>query len=447
MLRPWENENIRMTGAEKVLTMKKYRSTQLAEARAILAKAQLEKRDLTGAEEKQYNLLDKEIEEVGLLIEVEEGRLAEERGKGEEDAYTVGSGGQLSRGKEVGPGEVRIYRPGEEKRYIQDEQRRHTLPDGIKPEELSLGRALQAALSGDWSRAQAEQRVMATAPDSGGGYLVPAPLSAGIIGLALNKMKVRRAGALFTPMESKTLTIGRVDGMPIPEWLAENEQGNFSDTTLGAVVLTAKKLMVLTSMSIELAEDGKNVDSLIEQVLADAIALEFDRAALVGDGTGEMPMGVMYQPNVQELPHGGPLVNYSPFSQAYYMLESKNETATGLIMPPRCFGDLDLLTAEPDGQYLKPPASWENYKKYSSNQIPTDLGSGTDTAAFMGDWTKLLWGIRTEIRIEATRATTDAFRKGQVWIRAYMRGDVALARPAAFVKITGIAEAGDGNGE
>ena len=207
MLRPWENENIRMTGAEKVLTMKKYRSTQLAEARAILAKAQLEKRDLTGAEEKQYNLLDKEIEEVGLLIEVEEGRLAEERGKGEEDAYTVGSGGQLSRGKEVGPGEVRIYRPGEEKRYIQDEQRRHTLPDGIKPESFPGESApgAQAATGAGHRQSSAlwlQPRIVARLPGA-------RTLSAGIIGLALNKMKVRRAGALFTPMESKRLRLAR----------------------------------------------------------------------------------------------------------------------------------------------------------------------------------------------------------------------------------------------
>ena len=115
-------------------------------------------------------------------------------------------------------------------------------------------------------------------------------------------------------------------------------------------------------------------------------------------------------------------------------------------MPPAA-----LATGPADGGAGRPVSEAAcklgELQKYSSNQIPTDLGEGTETAAFMGDWTKLLWGIRTEIRIEATRATTDAFRKGQVWIRAYMRGDVALARPAAFVKITGIAEAGDGNGE
>jgi len=44
----------------------------LKEARGILAEAQLEKRDLTTAEEKRYNALDKEIDEVGLLHDVAE---------------------------------------------------------------------------------------------------------------------------------------------------------------------------------------------------------------------------------------------------------------------------------------------------------------------------------------------------------------------------------------
>jgi len=86
MNRPWENENLSMDEAEKIIVMKKYRAALLKEARGILAEAQLEKRDLTTAEEKRYNALDKEIDEVGLLHDVAEAKLAEERKAGEEGA-------------------------------------------------------------------------------------------------------------------------------------------------------------------------------------------------------------------------------------------------------------------------------------------------------------------------------------------------------------------------
>ncbi len=405
---------------------------KIEEAREIINKANREGRDLTHEEQRR-------LDDLQAVIKYREKEIEEEIELQEENARKAMPAGAYTGLKK--DGELRIYNPGEEKRYVDDVIRKSRMIDGITLEELSLGRALRAMATGDWGKAQAEMRVMATAPDAAGGYLVPEPLSAQIIAMALNKMRVRQAGAKFTPMESKTLTVPRLEELPTPEWLAENQEGNFSDATFGAAVLTAKKLMVLTSMSIELAEDGQGVTGAVEQALADAIALEFDRVALMGDGgtAGEMPVGVANQVGVQELTHGGPLANYNPFSTAFYMLEAVNETATGLIMPPACFEALDQLTAVPDGQYLKPPASWENYRKFPTNQIPINLGAGeNETIAFMGDWSKLLWGIRTEVRIEATRTTTDAFKKGQVWIRAYLRGDIALSRPAAFVKIAGI---------
>ena len=77
MPRVWENESVNMTDMQRVLAMKQYRAGLLKESRGILAGAQLEKRDLTTAEEKQYNLLNHEIDELGLLIETNEARVME----------------------------------------------------------------------------------------------------------------------------------------------------------------------------------------------------------------------------------------------------------------------------------------------------------------------------------------------------------------------------------
>ncbi len=426
----WQQERV-IKLLLNIENLKRELSEKIDQARVINDLAKDEKRALTDSEKTEFNRLMLEIDDQKTTI-----RQAERDQKREMDSLA-------DNGRATQPGEIRLYKPGEERAFVDAVQAKHSLPDGIRAEDVSVGRAIAAMVTGDWSRANNEKRVMATAPGASGGYLVPAPLSSSIIAMALNKMKVRQAGAQFVPMDSKTLTIPRVDGIPSGAWLAENTAGNFEDVTFGAVTLTAKKLMVLTSMSIELFEDGLNMPQVIENALADAIALTFDRAALVGDGAGASPIGLHSQAGVQELVHGEALSDYSPFSEAYYMLEAANETATGLIMPPRCFGDLDLLVAAVDGQYMKPPASWENYSKYSSNQIPITLGDGSDTVAFLGDFSKLLWGIRTELTIEATRSTTDAFKSGQVWLRAYLRGDIGLSRPAAFCKITGIAEGGE----
>lgn len=419
---------------EDCLEMRRKRANMLKECRAMLDKAEEERRDLTEREKREYSQKDREIDELGETIKKEEARIHEERRQGEME-----NEGTISNGWTTGDGsQLRVYAPGEEMRFVRDTLQRHPLPGGIRPEELSLGRAVRSMITGDWSRAQAEQRAMATTPDASGGYLVPAPLSAKLIGLALNRMQTRRAGVAFTPMDSKTLTVAKVKSIPAGAWLGENIPGEFEDMTFDAVTLTAKKLMVLTSLSIELAEDGQNIEQVIENALAEALALEMDRAALVGSGVDEEPKGVINTTGIQEIAHGGTIENYDVFSQAYEQLQDENEEANALLWAPKTAGVVDRLK-DTLGQPLKSPQSWENFKKYSTKQIPTDLGTGSnESVAFLADWRQLLWGLRTDTRIEVTRTAGDAFKAGQVWIRAYLRGDVAIARPKAFLKITGI---------
>ena len=47
-------------------------------------------------------------------------------------------------------------------------------------------------------------------------------------------------------------------------------------------------------------------------------------------------------------------------------------------------------------------------------------------------------GMRTELRLEISREAKDAFEKGQVAIRAFMRFGVSIPRPTAFCKLTGV---------
>ena len=82
-------------------------------------------------------------------------------------------------------------------------------------------------------------------------------------------------------------------------------------------------------------------------------------------------------------------------------------------------------------------------EKYATNQVPTNLGGGTNqTEVYVGDFTKLMIGMRTEIQLEISRvaadATNGAFANGQVWVRAYLRADVQIAKPKHFEYISGI---------
>ena len=64
------------------------------------------------------------------------------------------------------------------------------------------------------------------------------------------------------------------------------------------------------------------------------------------------------------------------------------------------------------------------------------------SCAFVGDFSKLIVGMRTNLTIqissEAGDASGSAFSSLQYWIRAHLRADIALTRPNQFVKVVGI---------
>jgi HK97 family phage major capsid protein len=96
------------------------------------------------------------------------------------------------------------------------------LPDGIRANELSPGRFVKAAVTGNWREAEAEKRAMSGAVDSLGGYLVPSRLAADIIDLARNQAVVLQAGGVTAPMLSNSLVIAKLTNDVTAGWKVEN---------------------------------------------------------------------------------------------------------------------------------------------------------------------------------------------------------------------------------
>lgn len=338
-------------------------------------------------------------------------------------------------------GDVRVLAPNDK---LADAAGR-ALPDGIKAEELSLGRLLRGLVTGSWDGAEAEKRaVMVEGTSSLGGVLVPTPMAAQVIDLARNKAIVFQAGASTVPMTANTLKIGKVTGDLTAHWRAENEAIGASEMSFDCLTFEAKALAAICTISIELLEDAANVNALIENSIAQALALELDRAALFGAGTGSEPLGLNGVAGVQAVSmgtNGAALTTYAPFTTALQKLLEKNATPGAFVFSPRTWAALDGLK-NTLGDPLTPPASYAGAAKLVSNQIPNTLTQGTANNAssiFTGEWSGLMVGMRSSLTLEASRvAGTDAFSKMQVMIRAYLRADVQVARPDHFAKIVGI---------
>ncbi|MBA7493080.1 hypothetical protein ES702_03635 [subsurface metagenome] len=191
----------------------------------------------------------------------------------------------------------------------------------------------------------------------------------------------------------------------------------------------------MVKISVELAQDGINIETVIEDAISDAIALALDQAVLSGIG-GLEPTGILNTDGIlSEDLENAEISSYDFLSRAYWKLEAENEMATALIAPSNMFADLDLLKDTLHNRLL-PPLSYEgtpqkSYQKLSSNQL--------SDSAIIGDFGKALIGMRTDLQIKLAE-TGEGYEKLEIWIRAYLRADVGIKRPKAFCHIKNYGE-------
>jgi HK97 family phage major capsid protein len=430
----------------------------VAKARAISKKADDEKRMFTPTEEAQWNAhmteaesVNKEIDQEARMIEAEASELERERGgrswSGDRSEFLEYPDGRPGATRAVNRAHVMVNDSIRALRHDESMSRElvpAALPDGIKLEDLSLSRMLRGAVGLGWDGAAAEQRTMSGLTGAGGGFMIPEPMGMRVIDLARNAMVLSRIGAVTVPMSDRSLVVAKLTGDPTPYWRNEDGPITESDGAFGAVELIAQVVAVLVRISIELLEDGENFGQMIERSIAEALALEVDRAGLFGTGVNE-PLGVYNTPGINEVSmgaNGAAPTNYDKWSDAILDIENANGIATSTIMAPRTAATLRTLV-NGDGDPLPLPEYYSSLRRLVSNQIPVDQTQGTSdvaSCAFVGGFENVLIGMRKNITIEAFRAggDTDAVSRMQVLIRAYMRVDFAVTRESHITKIVGI---------
>lgn len=136
---------------------------------------------------------------------------------------------------------------------------------------------------------------MSVGNDPAGGYTVGGMLASEWIDMLRSGMVLSKAGARTVPMDSGTLSIARVTGDPVISWHGENADIAASQPTLGAVSLTAKTVVCLVKLSLELSQDSANIEQILESTITSAMANAIDSAGINGVtlNAGAAPSGLV----------------------------------------------------------------------------------------------------------------------------------------------------------
>jgi HK97 family phage major capsid protein len=394
-------------------------------ADTILTRAAEETRDLTAEESSEHRNRVAEIRELDDEVErLLESQIAETRAQA------------TRRPTPDVPTEPVLTR--EQKLTDWVEQRGLTTPS---ERPLSFDRYLRGLATGRWDGAE-EERAMSEGTLTAGGHLVPTPLSARVIDLARNATRVFQAGAITVPMTSGTLKLARLTGEGTPAWKSENAAITAADLAFDAVTFTARSLVRVVTLSVELFEDADpSSESVIANSFASQIALELDRAALRGTGTPPEPRGVLNTSGITTTTHGANgavIANYDFWLDAKGAVSGNNFEPNAHIQAPRSTTSLSKLKEATTNAYMAPPAAM--LPMLQTKQVPITLTVGTSTDCseiYTAQWDQLMIGIRTDFNIRFLQERFAADNLQYAFL-AYLRADVQVAQPLAFAVDTGV---------
>lgn len=429
----------------KVIFMKdsrdlRYERGQLAdEMKAILDSAEANGRDLTPAEQKQFDSLNlkqsalqKQIERLeisnGLQVEINTppANLGRRTNPVNDPDIMLHDTGQTWVNAKTGE-PIRVYGKGDK-----------------LPVSRNKGPGLGAIIRGMFLGSRGDlavQNALSVGTDSAGGYHVPQHLVADVIEAMRNRSRVMEAGAQMVLLDAATVKVARIATEPTPAWRAEAGTVSESQPTFDQVVFAPKSVDLLIKASLEILEDAYNMNELILDLLGKAIGLELDRAALFGTGASNQPTGLWNQANVLAVDLGtnGDTLEQADLRAALALLSANNAPPpTAAIMAPRTYYEIDAWTDTTD-QPLQLSRALQAVPFLETNQVPINQTKGTATNAstiLMGDYSYMLIGVRTSLDLQIA---SELFREtGQVGFFARARYDVQLLQPKAFCKIAGI---------
>jgi HK97 family phage major capsid protein len=306
--------------------------------------------------------------------------------------------------------------------------------------EIGLSGLLRAMVNGP--KSELEKRALAEAAIATGGAQVPTPVAAWYIDLLRQKTTCLQAGVRTVPMTTQTLKMARQISDPAGAWRAENAAIAESDPVFDQVTLTAKTWAFYFRVSRELLEDGQNIETELRNIIAQAGAIGLDQAILTGSGTANQPLGIRGQANIQNISmgvNGAALTGWAKPLDAVAALETANAgNVTAMIMNPRTARTIYGFN-DTTGQPLMAPPRLAKIPLLVTNAVPVNETQGTAVNAssiFLGDFNEILVGLRTDLTVSVLQ---ERFADtGQIAFVAWLRADVAAARPAAMARIAGI---------
>lgn len=253
-----------------------------------------------------------------------------------------------------------------------------------------------------------------------------------------NTAIVSRLGATTLTGLTGDVVIPRETGSPNVGWVAEDQALSTGNASFDSLTLTPHHVGVITELSRQLLQQSSpQVEGLVRSMMSRNVALEIDRAAIAGSGSGAEPLGLINDPNVPTLAFDTDL--FTTTAAMIAAADVANIGDTRAFLSTNGVRALAMVERDTTGRPIPMSDTFHGEPAYFTNQAPDDLGAGTNENGLVyGDWSDLLIGIWSQLDVLVNPYAETAYSKGNVLIRAMASVDFGVRRPASFVSATGV---------
>jgi HK97 family phage major capsid protein len=426
--------------------LKEQRGAKVGVLKAILAKAETEKRDLNDNEQGAFDTgkaelerLERDIRNAEFLAE------AERRAHGE----PVNGSGDKRFEAELREFSLRKAIASQIPGLNVDAGREVEISREL---ERRAGRAAQGMLC---PNAVFEKRVVTTGLPAGGP-------GANVIGTdwrgdqfidrLRDAMVVRGLGVRVLDGLVGNVDIPKFKASTTGAWVAENAALSATDPQFEKVSLAPKHVGVMTEVSRNMIlQSSPDIEGILRDDFAAQLGAALDKAAIQGGGTNE-PVGVLGTAGVTDVPGGtaGLALTYANVVALIGAVAGANALAQGSLgfltntkVTTKAATTLKS-TADTSSNFIVDPGAGmlAGYPLAVTNLVPSNLVKGASgsvcSALIFGAWSEMLIGYWSAFDLLVNPYETTAYSKGNVLVRGMLTADIKLRHPESFAKIVDI---------
>jgi HK97 family phage major capsid protein/HK97 family phage prohead protease len=307
-----------------------------------------------------------------------------------------------------------------------------------------LGRAAQ----GFYVPNEVQRRDLTVGTTTAGGFTVDTILQSGsFIDVLRNSMMTMKMGAQLLSGLTGSIAIPRQTGAATAYWVAESgaptesqqafDQVSMAPKTVGAYTDISRKLLLQSSIDIE---------SFVQNDLAQVLALAIDLAAINGSGSSNQPTGILNTSGIGDVAGGtnGAAPTWANIIELWSDVAIANAAFgnTGFLTNAKVAGKLMATEkASNTAQFICPgfpdASGMTNFggaRAGISNQVPSNLTKGTAngvaSAILFGNWADLIigqWGT-LDLTVDPYSNSTS----GTVRVVALQDVDIAVRHAESF---------------